>query len=45
MDLRGIWWDGVNWIHVFWDRHKMARSCEEGNEPSDSLNGNEFKLS
>jgi hypothetical protein len=34
MDLRGIGWDGMEWIKVAQDRDQwMIGSCETGNEP------------
>jgi len=34
MDLTETGWEGVDWMHLTQDRD---RSCEHGNEPSDSI--------
>jgi hypothetical protein len=42
MDHREMGWNGVNWIHVAQDRDQFTGSCEHGNEPSGSINVEEF---
>jgi hypothetical protein len=37
MDLRGIGWDGVDWIDMAQDRDQWKGSCEHGVEPSGSI--------
>jgi hypothetical protein len=38
VDIKEIWWDGVDWIHLAQDR-PVAGSCENSNERSDSIKG------
>jgi hypothetical protein len=40
-DLREIWWEGVDWIHLAQDRW-MVGSCEHSNEPLGSIKGREY---
>jgi hypothetical protein len=40
-DLRGMGWDGVDWIHLA-QKRPVAGSCEYGNEPFGSIKGKEF---
>jgi hypothetical protein len=45
MDLREIGWDGVDWMHLAWDRDQwqaLLNSVMNGNEPSSSIKGGEF---
>jgi hypothetical protein len=37
MDLGGIEWDGMDWIHLAQDRDQWRACCEHGNEPSGSI--------
>jgi hypothetical protein len=41
MDIRKIWWEDVDWIHLTQDG-PAAGSCEHGNEPSGSMKGGEI---
>jgi hypothetical protein len=37
MDLRGIGWDGMEWIDLVQDKRPVEGCCEHGNEPSGSI--------
>jgi hypothetical protein len=38
IDLRGMGWDGINWIGLIWLRIGPVKgSCEHGNEPTGSI--------
>jgi hypothetical protein len=41
LDLREIWREGVDWMHLTQDRDQW-RACEHGKEPSGSRKGGEF---
>jgi hypothetical protein len=41
MYFREIGWEGVDWMHLAQDRTN-GRTCEYGNEPTDSIRGREF---
>jgi hypothetical protein len=41
-DLRGIGWEGMDWIHQGSGYGQVAGSCEHGNEPSFFIKYGEF---
>jgi hypothetical protein len=42
MDLREIGWEGVDWMHLAYDKGTVASCFEHDNEPSGSIKGGGF---
>jgi hypothetical protein len=40
--LKEIRYDDADWTNLAQDGGQMQSSCEDGDEPSDSINGGEF---